>query len=46
MEQKSPLFAPVIWEGDHFRILDETLILKSSTKNMGVLVTSLALSCT
>ncbi len=26
MEQKSPLFAPVIWEGDHFRILDETLL--------------------
>jgi len=26
MEQKSPLFAPVIWEGDRFRILDETLL--------------------
>ncbi len=26
MEQKSPLFVPVIWEGDHFRVLDETLL--------------------
>ncbi|MFQ5539613.1 MAG: S-methyl-5-thioribose-1-phosphate isomerase [Candidatus Binatia bacterium] len=26
MKQVSPLFTPVLWEGDHFRILDETLL--------------------
>jgi len=26
MQQVSPLYTPVLWEGDHFRILDETLL--------------------